>query len=104
MASVHEKCTASSPVMMAAASGENRMHRASRSQIAICVNPTAPTPISFPASMSPGFHRCEHHFKNARGLFLNNGARHVHAIDHGGHRKQQGHHIALPERGFRIAS
>ena len=54
MPSVQEKWTANSPVSSAAANGGAMRSRAGDSQMAICVRPTAPTPISLPASISLG--------------------------------------------------
>ena len=45
----------------------------------------------------------EHDLEDAGGLLLNDGAGDVHAIDHGGHGEQQGHDVALPERGLGAA-
>ena len=50
-----------------------------------------------------GLHGCQHHFEDARGLFLNDGAGDIHAVDHGGHGEQQGHDVALPERSLGVA-
>ena len=55
MPSSQEKWTENWPVSMAAAKGETIIATPATSQMAICVSPTAPTPISLPASMSLGF-------------------------------------------------
>ena len=71
------------------------------SQMRICVSPTAPSANELAGQHVRRFDGGEHDFEDARGLFLNDGARHVQAVDHGRHGKQDRHDVAFPERGFR---
>ena len=72
------------------------------SQMAICVSPTAPDADQLAREHVSRACNGEHHFEDARCLLLDDGAGHVHAVDHGRHGEEDGHDVAFPEGCFGI--
>ena len=88
---------------MAAAKGESENDRAGNQPDGDLRQPDGAHADQLARQHVAGLGDRQHHFEDARGLFLDDGAGDVHAVNHGRHRKQNGHDVALPERGRGIA-